>query len=334
MSQDSTKSSKTKGLLLLTALLAVIALLALFFGRYPSPGITNPFALATDPLGQSIIFNLRTPRVIAAILLGMALGGAGFIFQQSFSNPLVEPGFLGVSPGAAFGSALAILLFSGQFFLIQTFAIIFSLGGLVLSLLIARIIPDNNYKLNLVFSGIIVSALFSAGLGIIKYIADPLSQLPEITFWLLGGLWSVAWPRIIPIILPVMASFLVLLIFRWRINLMGLDDRVAFTSGFNVKKEKPLFLFFAVIGVALLTSIAGIVNWVGLIVPIISRTLFGGNARFTLPASMINGAIFVLICDTIARALFAGEVPLGVLSALLGSLSFLIVVIFRRRKAL
>ena len=334
MSQDSTKSSKTKGLLLLTALLAVIALLALFFGRYPSPGITNPFALATDPLGQSIIFNLRTPRVIAAILLGMALGGAGFIFQQSFSNPLVEPGFLGVSPGAAFGSALAILLFSGQFFLIQTFAIIFSLGGLVLSLLIARIIPDNNYKLNLVFSGIIVSALFSAGLGIIKYIADPLSQLPEITFWLLGGLWSVAWPRIIPIILPVMASFLVLLIFRWRINLMGLDDRVAFTSGFNVKKEKPLFLFFAVIGVALLTSIAGIVNWVGLIVPIISRTLFGGNARFTLPASMINGAIFVLICDTIARTLFAGEVPLGVLSALLGSLSFLIVVIFRRRKAL
>ncbi len=334
MSQDSTKSSKTKGLLLLTALLAVIALLALFFGRYPSPGITNPFALATDPLGQSIIFNLRTPRVIAAILLGMALGGAGFIFQQSFSNPLVEPGFLGVSPGAAFGSALAILLFSGQFFLIQTFAIIFSLGGLVLSLLIARIIPDNNYKLNLVFSGIIVSALFSAGLGIIKYIADPLSQLPEITFWLLGGLWSAAWPRIIPIILPVMASFLVLLIFRWRINLMGLDDRVAFTSGFNVKIEKPLFLFFAVIGVALLTSIAGIVNWVGLIVPIISRTLFGGNARFTLPASMINGAIFVLICDTIARALFAGEVPLGVLSALLGSLSFLIVVIFRRRKAL
>jgi len=334
MSQDSTKSSKTKGLLLLTALLAVIALLALFFGRYPSPGITNPFALATDPLGQSIIFNLRTPRIITAILLGMALGGAGFIFQQSFSNPLVEPGFLGVSPGAALGSALAILLFSGRFFLIQTFAIVFSLGGLVLSLLIARIIPDNNYKLNLVFSGIIVSALFSAGLGIIKYIADPLSQLPEITFWLLGGLWSVAWPRIIPIILPVMASFLVLLIFRWRINLMGLDDRVAFTSGFNVKIEKPLFLFVAVIGVALLTSIAGIVNWVGLIVPIISRTLFGGNARFTLPASMINGAIFVLICDTIARTLFAGEVPLGVLSALLGSLSFLIVVIFRRRKAL
>jgi iron complex transport system permease protein len=334
MFQNSRQSNKRKGLLLLTVLLVVSALLALLFGRYPSPGLTNPFALATDPLGQSIIFNLRTPRIITAILLGMALGGAGFIFQQSFSNPLVEPGFLGVSPGAAFGSALAILLFSGRFFLIQTFAIVFSLGGLLLSLFIARIIPDSNYKLNLVFSGIIISALFSSGLGIIKYIADPLSQLPEITFWLLGGLWSAAWPRIIPIILPVLLSFLILFIFRWRINLMGLDDQVAFTSGFNVKIEKPLFLFTAVIGVALLTSIAGIVNWVGLIVPIISRTLFGGDARFTLPASMINGAIFVLICDTIARTLFAGEVPLGVLSALLGSLSFLIIVIFRRKKAL
>lgn len=334
MSQENSDARKNKGLLLLVVVLVALVALAILLGRYPTPGITNPFALETDPLGQSIVFNLRMPRIITAILLGMALGGAGFIFQQSFSNPLVEPGFLGVSPGAAFGSALAILLFSGRFFLIQTFAIFFSLGGLLLSLFLARIIPDSNYKLTLVFSGIIVSALFSAGLGVIKYIADPLSQLPEITFWLLGGLWSASWPRIVPIIPPVLITLVILFIFRWRINLMGLDDQVAFTSGFNVKIEKPLFLLIAVIAVALLTSIAGIVNWVGLIVPIISRTIFGGNARFTLPASMINGAIFVLICDTIARTLFAGEVPLGVLTALLGSLTFLIVVIFQKKKAL
>lgn len=334
MSHDSMQSKKRKGLLLLAVILVLCAALAILLGRYPAPGFTNPFSLGTDTLGRSIILNLRLPRILAAIFLGMALGGAGFVFQQSFSNPLVEPGFLGVSPGAAFGSALAILLFSGHTLTIQAFAIAFSFGGLLLSLLLARFMPNSNYKLNLIFSGIIVSALFSSGLGIIKYVADPLSQLPEITFWLLGGLWSAAWYRILPVFPPVLISLLLLFIFRWRINLLGLDDQVAFTSGFNVKVEKPLFLFIAVIGVALLTSISGIVNWVGLIVPIISRAVFGGNARYTLPASMINGAIFVLVCDTLARTLFAGEIPLGVLTALLGSLTFLAVVVLRKKRAL
>jgi iron complex transport system permease protein len=310
----------------LFVVLLVVAIVSILGGRYPEPGLLSVETIREDRLASQILLNLRLPRVLAAILVGMTLSVAGLVFQQTFSNPLVEPGFLGITPGAAFGAAIAIITFSGNVLAIQIISAAFAFAGLGLSVFISSRINTRDDRLSLVFSGIIVSALFSSGLGIVKYLADPYSQLPEITFWLLGGLWSVTWQKFLPIILPVIISLVILILFRWRLNLLGLDDQVSHSIGFDVRREKRFFLFITVLGTALITSIAGIISWVGLIIPTIARILFGGNMKQSLPASLLLGGLFVLACDSFGRIFFTGEIPLGILTSLLGCLAFLWIV--------
>ena len=319
------KQSQNRVFWLLFVGLVMLAVSTVFLGRYPKLGFIRFAELQSNPLARSILLNLRAPRIIAAILVGMALSASGLVTQQTFSNPLVEPGFLGITPGAAFGAALSIILFPGNLLAIQIGSILFAFLGLWLSIQIATNIYTRNDRMSLVFSGIIISALFSSGLGILKYVADPYSQLPEITFWLLGGLWSITWDKLLPILIPVSISIIALYTLRWRLNLLGLDNQVSHSLGFNVKQEKRMYLFLTVVATAMITSIAGIVSWVGLIIPTISRLLFGGNLKFSLPASLVIGAIFVLLCDTLGRVVFAGEIPLGILTSLLGASSFLLV---------
>ncbi len=302
-----------------------VAGISLLAGRYPEPGFLTLSDLREDALALQILVNLRLPRIISAILVGMVLSVAGLIFQQTFSNPLVEPGFLGITPGAAFGAAISIIVFSSNVFAIQLGSILFAFVGLGLSLMISTRVYARNDRMSLIFSGIIVSALFSSGLGVLKYLADPYSQLPEITFWLLGGLWSITWQKLLPVLVPILISLVVLYRFRWRLNLLGLDDQVAHSLGFDVKKEKRIYLFLAVVGTALITSFAGIISWVGLIIPTISRILFGGNLKQSLPGTILIGALFVLICDSIGRIFFTGEIPLGILTSLLGCIIFLLI---------
>ncbi len=307
----------------LASVLLIVAIVSILGGRYPEPGLLSFETIREDRLASQILLNLRLPRVLAAILVGMTLSAAGLVFQQTFSNPLVEPGFLGITPGAAFGAAIAIIAFSGKIMAIQIISAAFAFAGLGLSVFISSRINTRDDRLSLVFSGIIVSALFSSGLGVIKYLADPYSQLPEITFWLLGGLWSITWSKFLPIILPVIISLVILILFRWRLNLLGLDDQVSHSIGFDVRREKRIYLFVTVLGTALITSIAGIISWVGLIIPTIARILFGGNMKQSLPASLLLGGLFVLMCDSLGRIFFTGEIPLGILTSLLGCLSFL-----------
>ena len=318
---------------LLLVVLFVLVVLSVLAGRYPQPGFIKFSDLQNDPLARQIVLNLRLPRIIASLLLGMTLSVGGLVFQQTFSNPLVEPGFLGITPGAAFGAALSIILFSSNILAIQLGSILFAFIGLGFSLLIAAKINGGNDRLSLIFSGIIISALFSSGLGILKYIADPLSQLPEITFWLLGGLWSTTWDKLLPLLAPIFISLAVLFFFRWRLNLLGLDQQVAHSLGFNGKQEKRIYLFVTVMGTALITSIAGIVSWVGLIIPTITRLIFGGNMKRALPGAMLLGAIFTLICDSAGRIFFAGEIPLGIFTSLLGCIAFLVIAARKKGKA-
>ena len=306
--------------------------ISLLAGRYPEPGLLSISTIQEDPLASQILFNLRLPRIIAAILVGMTLSIAGLVFQQTFSNPLVEPGFLGITPGAAFGAAVSIILFSGNLLAIQLGSTLFAFIGLGLSIYISSHIYARNDRMSLIFSGIIISALFSSGLGIVKYIADPFSQLPEITFWLLGGLWSITWEKLLPILLPVIISLILLFMFRWRLNMLGLDDQVAHSIGFHVRREKRIYLLVAVLGTALITSIAGIISWVGLIIPTIARLLFGGNMKQSLPATALLGGLFVLVCDSIGRIYFAGEIPLGILTSLFGCLAFLFIATRKKLK--
>jgi len=321
-----------RSLTLLAFALLALFLLSALIGRYPAPGFLPLDRLADDELAQRLLFNLRLPRLITALLLGMTLSAAGMVFQLLFSNPLVEPGFLGVSQGAAFGAAFAIVFLGGAALVTQTSAALFALAGLGISYLLAHRLRYGGWVLRLVLAGIAVSAFFSAGLGLLKYLADPLTQLPEITFWLLGGLASLTWDKLLSILPAVLLGLTVMFLFRWRLNILALDEQTAFSLGVPAGRERLLLIFAAVLPTAALISVSGMVGWVGLIMPHIARRAFRADARYSLPAAMLLGGIFTMLCDDLARTLLAGEIPLGILTSLFGALIFLALMTFQQPK--
>lgn len=300
---------------------AVVAA-AFLIGRYPQPGFMSPARLLEDPLARRVLFGLRLPRVLAALLVGAALAGAGTVLQMLFANPLVEPGLVGVTQGAAFGAALAIIAFSAQPVVVQISAAAFAAAGLALSYRLARGIRFGGWVLRLILAGIAVSAVYSSGVGMLKYVADPLDQLPAITFWMLGGLWSVGWRELGFLLPTVLPSLAVLVAMRWRANLLSLHDRVAFSLGTVPGRERLLLIAAATVATAAATSIAGIVGWVGLLIPHITRRLFRADGRWSIPMSLVIGSSFVVLCDAIGRTLLPGEIPLGILTSLFGAAGF------------
>ena len=303
--------------------LVALFLVSLLWGRYPTVGLMSWQQISQDELARLLVFNLRLPRLLTALFVGVSLSASGTVFQMLFGNPLVEPGFLGVSQGAAFGAALCIVFLGGVAVTIQGMAIIFALAGLGLSYLLARRIRYGGWVLRLVLSGIAVSALFSAGLGVLKYMADPLSQLPEITFWLLGGLSSITWGQFLSIVPATLSGWILLFLFRWRLNLLALSEETAFAMGAAPKRERLILLTAAVLPTAAVISVSGMIGWVGLIMPHIARRLFGSDTRFSLPAAMLLGGMFTILCDDLARTLIAGEIPLGILTSLVGATIFI-----------
>jgi iron complex transport system permease protein len=210
--------------------------------------------------------------------------------------------------------------------------VFFAVLGLVLSYFLARRVRYGGWVLRLVLAGIAVSALFSAGVGVLKYLADPLRQLPEITFWMLGGLWSTEWRDLLAVLPLTLAGLTVLFLMRWRLNLLSLEDEVALSLGASPQRERALMLGAAVAATAAMISISGIISWVGLIVPHLARRLFGADGRYVIPASMLIGGTFVVLCDDLARTLLAGEIPLGILTSLLGALLFIVLMMSRKVK--
>ena len=314
----------------LIAALFLFALFSVLLGRFPAPYWMPAHLLRDDPFAQQLVLNLRLPRILTAILLGMALAGSGAVMQMIFRNPLVEPGFLGVSQGAALGAGIAIVFFGGSPLLIQGSAALCAFLGLLLSYSLARRLHYGGWILRLVLAGLAVSAIFSSGLGLLKSVADPLRQLPELTFWLLGGLWAVTWTdlaRMLPVVLPALA---VVWLMRWRVSLLSLSDETAFSLGVAAGRERALLLAAAVAATSAVVAVAGVVGWVGLLVPHVARRWAGTDARKSIPASMLLGGIFTLLCDNLARTLTAGEIPLGILTALLGSTLFMTLMIRHR----
>lgn len=307
---------------IITVILLVVFILSLLWGRYPQAGFTHISVMRSDALARSLIWNIRLPRAINAVMLGAALASAGMILQTVLGNPLVEPGMLGVSQGAAFGAALAILLAGGRFWSISLSAAFFGLAGLALSWILARKIRYGGSILRLVLAGVVVSAFFSSGLGILKYLADPRSELPEITFWLMGGLTSSDWSSVGRTVPPVLVTLFLTILVKWRINLLALDDRSAFALGSKPGRERFILVILSVIAVAAVTATAGIISWVGLLIPHVARKLEGADTGRSLPLAIVLGAIFVLISDDLARGLLSGEIPLGLLTALGGAVLF------------
>ena len=311
--------------------LVLIFVLSLFLGRYPQTGLVRLNQLRENELAKLLVFNVRLPRLLTALLLGMVMASAGTVFQMIFANPLVEPGFLGVSQGAAFGAALGIVFLGASSVAVQGLAIVFAFLGLGFSYLLAQRMRIGDWLLRLVLAGIAVSALFSAGVGIIKFMADPMRQLPEITFWMLGGLASITWTKFLSILPACLVGLAIMLIFRWRLNLLALEETTAFSLGAAPRRERLLLMTAAVLATAAIISVAGIVSWVGLIMPHIARGLFGSDTRRSLPAAMLLGGIFAILCDDMARLLIIGEIPLGILTSLLGALIFAILMARRKQ---
>jgi len=304
----------------------MVLAVSLLLGRYPSATFLRPGSLAGDEMARRLLWNIRLPRILTALMLGVSLAAAGTVFQTLFANPLVEPGFLGVSQGAAFGACLGIVCFGGALFAVQGLAMLCAFLGLGGAVLLARRARFGGWVLRLVLSGIAVSALFSSGVGILKYVADPLRQLPEITFWLLGSLSAVTWRQartVAPIVVP--ALFLIYRM-RWRLNLLSLDDVTVFSLGASPGRERAVLLAAAVAATAAVVSVAGIVGWIGLIVPHLARRLVGADTSRALPASALMGGLAAVVCDDVARTALAGEIPLGILTSLLGAMAFLVMI--------
>lgn len=315
---------------IIAAAVVFALVLSAFIGRYPRAGLTSISDLLDNELARTLVLHLRLPRILAAFLLGAVLSASGAVFQMIFRNPLVDSGFLGVSSGAAFGASLGIVYFGGTALGVQSSAAAFAFLGLAASYLIARRIRWGDWVFRLVLAGISIGALYSAGTGILKYLADPQKQLPDITFWLLGGLWAITWPDLWQVLPVAAAGLVIMILMRWRLNLLAMRDETAFSLGITPGRERIVLLAAAVAATAVLVSKAGQVTWVGLIVPHIARRIVGSDAQRMLPASILIGGIFVLVCDDLARAVLSGEIPLGILTSLFGTAVFIALLSTRR----
>lgn len=332
---------KFRKMFLLAFLLIGVFFLYLFIGRYPKLSFTSLRDLFYDKTTQRIFFSLRLPRALGAFLLGAVLGGAGAMLQTIFGNPLVDAGFLGVSQGSAFGAAIALVIGGtpaiaknlgdrGLAIFVIGLSFIMALGALALSLFLARKFKFGGQVLRLVLAGLAVSAFFSSLLATVKYVADPLKTLPDIVFWTMGSLSAMTWQKLAGVAPVATASVLVMFILRWRSSLLSLDDQVSRSLGLHPEAERAIAASFAALGVAVMTASCGIVAWVGLVIPQGARIIFGPDGRDALPASMIGGAVFVLLADGIAKNLFPGELPLGIVTALMGALLFVFVLTSRK----
>ncbi|MEM2146358.1 MAG: iron ABC transporter permease [Candidatus Jordarchaeaceae archaeon] len=307
-------------LLMVCTLLITLILSIFFVGRYT----INPFQITLDELGMNILLNIRMPRVLTAALLGMALSVAGSAMQSAFRNPLVGPEILGVSQGAAFGAALAILFLPSDPMKMEALSMFFGLLALLASYIISSVIRYGGRILRLVLAGLAVSAIYSAGVGVMKFLADPMKQLPELTFWLLGGLSGVTWMDFLYAAPLAIMGIVLLFIVRWRINLLTLDDDIVVSLGADPKKLRAFVVAFAVVATAAVTSVAGIISWMGLTVPHICRKLFGAESSRIIPASILLGATLMIAFDDIARTTSPGEIPLGIITSFLGAILFVL----------
>ena len=269
-----------------------------------------------------MLFFVRLPRVVAAMLVGGALAAAGAAYQGLFRNPLVSPDILGVSAGAGLGAVLGIFL-SLPVVGIQLLAFVVGLGTVGLVLLIAASVRGREPVLVLVLAGVVVGALAGSAISLLKVLADPYDQLPAITFWLLGSLAAIKLEDLAATV-PVAALGLVpLALLRWRINVLSLGDEEARALGIDAARLRVVVIAAATLMTASVVAIAGIIGWVGLIMPHMARMLVGPNFERLLPAAMILGAGYLLLVDTLARTMAAVETPIGILTAFVGAPVFL-----------
>jgi iron complex transport system permease protein len=312
-------------LIFLTVILLAAILLASMLGPYPlTPGDVASAIMARlvgdaapAPI-DTVLFQIRLPRVLAALLVGAALAAAGTSYQTLFRNPLVSPDILGVSAGAGFGAVLGILL-SLPAIAIQGLGFVTGLLTVGIVYTLARALRSQNEILVLVLAGIVVGALAGAGISLVKILADPYNQLPAITFWLLGSLSGIKLSDLQTVAPLVILGLVPLALLRWRIGVLSLGDDEAKALGVNVRVVRGVVIGAATLVTATAVSVSGVIGWIGLVIPHMARLLVGPRYDRVLPAATLMGAAFLVLIDTVARGAARIEIPLGLLTALLGA---------------
>ena len=336
MSLNSKKHiSYTKVIIILLILLVVSIIISFTLGRYPVSlkdlggiiisKIAAVFNIEINAFWsetvERVVMNIRFPRIIIACLVGCCLAAAGASYQGVFQNFMASPDILGASSGAAFGAALAILM-NLPGYLITLFAFIASLLCVLLVVFVGSKAKGKRVT-SLVLSGIMISSLFSSATSFLKLIADPTDQLPAITYWLMGSFNGTENKDVLFAFIPMLIGIIPLLLLRWRINILTLGDSEAKALGVNPGRIRLVIILASTLITAASVSVSGMIGWVGLVIPHLARRLVGNNYKHLLPATMLFGAIFMLLVDNLCRNLFATEVPIGILTAFIGAPFFI-----------
>ncbi len=330
--------SPLSAIFVLFIILMVVFVFSFTVGRYPIPAdkvvevlVSHVFSItSTWPnTFDTIIMEIRLPRILAAVLVGASLSIAGASFQGLFRNPLVSPDILGVSSGAGFGAALGIL-FYGSRVLIQVSAFSLALVAVGISYGVSRLVRGNP-TLSLILAGMAIGSLFSALLSLVKYAADPTNQLPAITYWLMGSLASISFTDLLFAAVPMLSGLSILLLIRWRLNVLAMGEEEAMALGVNTNRLRVIITICCSMVTAAAVSISGTIGWVGLVIPHIGRMLVGPDHKKLLPVTVLLGASYLLVMDDIARVIAMVEIPLGILTAIVGA-PFFIYLLYNRRK--
>ena len=311
---------------LLWTLPLILALVSIGIGRYQVDFMVQIKILLSQvfPIEQTwtnteetVVMNVRLPRIILAMLIGAGLSIAGASFQGMFANPLVSPDILGVAAGAGFGASIGILLFGNNIYT-QISALIMGMLAIGFTFLIGGFKREMPVFM-LVLAGVVTSALFEALISLVKFMADPEEKLPSITFWLMGSLGTASYRDLMIAGPLILIGIVILYSLRWRLNILPLSEEEAKSLGISVTKLKWLVIIGATLITASAVATAGIIGWVGLIIPHIARMIVGSNNQYVLPASISIGAMYLLLIDNLARSLTAAEIPLSILTAIIGA---------------
>ena len=322
---NSANNQYRQWLWLLSILLFVGIFVSLSLGRYSNDPIkVLNVVLArvgadvnVDPAMESIVFNVRLPRIIASVMIGAMLSLSGTVYQSVFRNPLVSPDLLGVSSGAAVGAAGAILLGAGLATR-QVFAFVGGISAVLITSLVPRILR-NRSNLMLVLSGIIVGGLLNSVLAIMKFVAEEQTELSSIVFWQMGNLSSIVGRELLAILPVFVICSSLLLMLSWRINILAFGDLEAQTLGVNVRQVRNIVVICASLLTASAVSISGTIGWIGLVVPHLGRLLGGSDNTRSMPLALLIGSLFMLLIDTLARTATSMEIPLSILTGFVGA---------------
>lgn len=307
---------------------AVVLIVSLGLGGYAiSPSeIVDIFYRAAaglaqnDEMAANLVLQVRLPRVLGAMLVGGALALAGAVFQGLFRNPLASPYTLGVSNGAGFGAAIAIIL-SGGALAVQSSALVFGVGAVALTFALSA--KGRNTTVTLLLAGLLVGSLFASLVSLLKFVADPFEKLPQIVFWLMGSLSGMSYERIVSMLPLYVPAMVLLLALRWHINVLSMGDQEARSYGIDVGREKPLVIVACTVLTALAVSVAGVIGWVGVVVPHLARLMIGPDFRRLIPASLSLGMCYLMVIDDVCRAISAAEIPIGVVTGIIGTPLFI-----------